>query len=128
LRGGPTQFERKVMAKVKVLMANGTPSPPTPMQKNAVVVRTRKTSLQTNVGWRNKIEYMGDTGERFKAATKEATKIFSDLSLGKIDQPKTQQQYVDELNTKYNLDGEGREGTREKHMLAVQTIRRLVSS
>ena len=75
MRGGPTQFKRKAMTKVKVLMANGTPSPPTPMQKNAVVVRTRKTSLQTNVGWRNKIEYMGDTGERFKAATKEATNL-----------------------------------------------------
>ena len=36
------------------------------------------------------MEYMGDTSERFKAATKEATKIYFDLLAGKINQPKTQ--------------------------------------
>lgn len=108
------------MAKVNVLMANGTPSPPMPLQKNTVVM--------ANVGCRNKMEYMGDTGECFKADTEEATKIFAGLLAGKIDQPKTQQQYVDERKKKYNLDGEGRDGTREKPLLAVRTIRWLVSS
>ena len=37
------------------------------------------------------MEYMGDNGKRFKAVTKEATEIFSDLLAGKIGQPKTQQ-------------------------------------
>lgn len=45
LRGGPTEFERKVTAKIKVLMASGMPSPPIPM--TAVLEEVVSESLVT---------------------------------------------------------------------------------
>ena len=38
----------------------------------------------------------------------------------------TQQAEINRLNKKYQLDGEGREESREKHMLAVRTVPRAV--
>ena len=43
---------------------------------------------------------MGDTDERFKATTKETTKIFSNVLAGKINQPHAHQQYMDDVNKK----------------------------
>ena len=48
---------------------------------------------------------MGGTGKREKVETNEATKIFTNLAAEKIKNPKTQQEYVNALNRRYNLDG-----------------------
>ena len=53
-------------------------------------------------------------GERKKAVVKEATQIFAGLAAGKITNLKSQQKYINALNRQYNLDGEGRENSREK--------------
>ena len=49
--------------------------------------------------------------------------MFVELREGK--RKGTQQGIIDSLNKKYNLCGEGRD-TREKHMLALRTVQRLV--
>ena len=67
-------------------------------------------------------------GERKKAVVKEATQIFAGLAAGKITNLKSQQKYINALNRQYNLDGEGRVNSREKHKLVVRTIRYLVAS
>ena len=77
--------------------------------------------------WRNEIAYQEDTGRRYKLAFKEATKLLADLKAGNIANPLTQQEYIDKLHVKYTLDGEGKDGCREKHILALSTIRRAVS-
>ena len=56
------------------------------------------------------------------------TKIFANLTAGKIKNPKTQQEYVNALNRWFNLDGEGCVDNRVKHKLVVQTIRHLGAS
>ena len=56
---------------------------------------------------------------------KEATHQFVGLSSGKLI--RAQQGIVDNLNKKYMLHGNGRNGSRKKHMLAVQTIQQLVA-
>ena len=50
-------------------------------------------------------------------ATKEATQKFVSLSSGKLT--RTQQGFVGDLNKTYMLHGNGRNGSREKHMLVV---------
>ena len=51
---------------------------------------------------------------------KEVTKIFTNLVAWKIKIPKTQQVYVNAINRRYNLDGEGRKNSREKHKLGAR--------
>ena len=126
-RGGATHFQRKVETKVELLLARASPSPAPPAKKTAVVLRKRRTSGQVNADWQNKKQYMADTGKRYNKAMKEATKMFVQLSMGKLE-GKTQQQIVADLNIKWSLDGEGREGVREKHILNVRTVFRAVQS
>ena len=111
-------------AQINRLMAASTPSPAKAMPETAVVVRTWRTSGQQNAEWRNDIAYEGDTGKRHTMATKEATQMFVDLSKGEIEG--TQLEIITRINNKYYLNGEGRENSREKHILNVRTIQRLV--
>ena len=126
MKGKPTQFEGKVTAQINRLMAASTPSPAKAMPEAAVVVKTWRTSGQQNAEWRNDIAYEGDTGKRYTMATKEATQMFVDLSKGEIEG--TQLEIITKINDKYHLNGEGRENSREKHMLHVRTIQRLVKN
>ena len=128
MKGRPTQFKGKVTTRTNMLLLDSEPPPPTPMQKNVVVVRTQKTNLQKNAQWHNEKSHEENVGERRKAATKEATKIFAELAAGRVTNQKTQQKYIDKLNRQDSLDSEGRENTREKDMLATWTIRRLVTA
>ena len=126
LKGRPTHFERKLGNYVaSSLASSSTPSPAKAMPAAAVVVRTRKTSGQQNAVWQNQKSYAKDVGERLKMATKEATQKFVSLSSGKLTG--TQQGIIDNLNKKYMLHGNGRDGSREKHILGVRTVQRLVA-
>ena len=58
---------------------------------------------------------------------KEAKSLFVALADGKFEPGTTQQSIVDQCNKKYKLNGEAREGSREKHMLKVRTVQRLVA-
>ena len=71
---------------------------------------------------RKRIAYVENTGGCFKAATTEATKIFSRVIVQKINKPKTPQQCGNKPNKKYKSKGKYCEDRREKHMLDVQTI------
>ena len=57
--------------------------------------------------------------------TKEATHMFVDLSKGEIKG--TQLATINNLNNKYHINGKGRENSREKHILSVHAIQRLVA-
>ena len=112
LKGRPTHSEHKLENYVvNALVASSIPSPAKVMPAAAVVVRTRKTSGQQNAVWQNQKSYAKDVGERFKMATKEATQKFVSLSSGKLTG--TQQGIIDDLNKKYMLHGNGRDGSRE---------------
>ena len=76
LKGGPTHFQRKVKAKVELLLSRASPSPAPPAKKTAVFLRKRRTSGQVNAAWQNKNQYMADTEKRYNEAMKEATKMF----------------------------------------------------
>ena len=67
-----------------------------------------------------------DVSYRYKLAVKEATQAFADKKSGKDKSGNTQQQIVNALNHKWNLDGEGKEDSREKEMLSVRTVRHAV--
>ena len=125
LKGNPTHFQRKVKAKVDTLISEVSPSPEK-VAKTAVTLKSKKTSLQKNRQWRNEKSHKEDTSTRYKDAFKEATEIFDKLRKGLIENPKTQQQYLDQLNRKYQLDGQGQEGSREKKKLTITTVYRAV--
>ena len=126
LKGRPSHFQRKVASKIEALTRAQPPPQPPPVQKKAKKLRTRKTSGQKNIEWRNDIIYAEDTGARYANARKEATQLFVDIKAGKVADRRTQTQIVNDLNQKYGLDGAGREGCREKHMLSVRTVQHLV--
>lgn len=111
LKGGPTHFQRKVAAKVERIWAE----------------RTRQTSIQEGDGRRDEEAPEGDLRARFVAATKEATRLFADLRAGKVEDPKTQPEYIHEINRRYRLGTADREDRREKQILTVRTIQRLVA-
>ena len=122
LKGQPTHFQRKVRSKVEHLL-NEQPLPDPPVEKTMEVIVTRQTSHQRNAQWQNEKSYDTDVKSRYKSAMKEATQIFADLRDGKIENPLTQPEYIVLLNEKYSLDSDGQEGLREKHMLALSTVR-----
>ena len=126
LKGRATHFQRKVASKIEALTRDQPPPQPQPVQKKAKTLRTRKTSGQKNIGWRNDIIYADDTGVRYANARKEATQLFVDIKAGRVVDGRTQKQIIDDLNQKYGLDGAGRDGNREKHMLSVRTVQHLV--
>ena len=126
LKGQPTHFQRKVRSKVEQLLEK-QPLPDPPVEKSVEVIVTRQTSHQRNVQWQNEKSYDEDRKRRYKSAMKEATQIFADLRDRKIKNPLKQPEYIAKLNEKYSLDGAGREGSREKHMLALSTVRNAVS-
>ena len=126
LKGRATHFQRKVASKIEALTHDQPPPQPQPVQKKAKTLRTRKTNGQKNIDWRNDIIYAKDTGVRYANARKEATQRFADIKAGRVVDCRTQIQIIDDLNQKYGLDGAGREGYREKHMLSVRTVQHLV--
>ena len=69
-------MQRKVKAKIKLLLSRASPSPVPPAKKTAVVLRKRRTSGQVNATWQNKNQYLADTGKRYNEAMKEPTKMF----------------------------------------------------
>ena len=127
LHGNPTHFQRKVKSKVEALLKEVSPSPEK-VAKTAVTLKSKKTGLQKNRQWRNEISYNQDITERYNKAFKEATRYFAKLKLGLIENGMTQEQFIVFINNKYKLDGEGREESREKHMVALSTVRRAVAN
>ena len=65
---------------------------------------------------------------RYSSGFKEATTIFHKKKTG-VGTPddRTQQGIIDDLNDKWKLNGEGREGSREQQKLAVRTISKAVA-
>ena len=115
LRGKTTHFQRKVQQKVDELLQLD-PAPEV-APKTATTIVTLRTGLQKNVEWRNKKAYKEDTGERYKNAYKEATQLFADIKNKVVACKLTQQENIDNINKKWGLDGEGKEGSREKDRL-----------
>ena len=108
-------------------MEQAAPPPPVSVvPKKNTTITTRMTGLQKNVQWRNEKSYAEDVGTRYNNAFSKCTQIFADLKAGKIQNPLTQQEYIDNVNKEFSLDGEGREGSREKHMLSISTVARAV--
>lgn len=125
LKNKTTHFQKKVKKKREELLKKDPP-PEKQASKTAEVVSTRQTGHQQNAEWRNQKSHDEDVGYRYKMAIKEATQAFADKMSGKDKSGRTQQQIVDYLNHKWNLDGEGKEDSREKEMLTVRTVRRAV--
>ena len=125
LKGGETHFEKKVKKYVTDALDVSPPCPAQDLPEPATKIRSRRTSGNLNTEWRNDKRYAEDTLERLKRATKEATQQFVDLKAGRL-KGTTQQKIVDVLNKKYHLIG--RDESRERHVLAVRTIQRLVAN
>ena len=124
LGGKPTHFQRKVQQKVEALLQLDPPAEVAP--KTATTIVSRRTGLQQNVQWRNDLAYKADTGDRYKSAYKEATKLFADIKNNVVESKLSQQEHIDNINKKWSLDGEGKEGSREKDILSLSTITRAV--
>jgi len=88
LKGKPAQFEGKVAVRINKLLLDSEPPPLTPVQKNAMVVQTRKTNLQMKTQWRNEKLHEDNIGERKKTATREATETFCGPRGGEDYKPK----------------------------------------
>ena len=129
LKGEPTHFQKKVEKYIleKMAIAASSPSPAKNLPVPAKTITTRRTSNQVNAAWQNEKAYAEDTLRRLIAAKKEATQQFVALAEGKLETGTTQQMIVDRLNKKFKLSGVGRDGSREKHMLQVRTVARLVN-
>ena len=131
LKGGLTHFQKKLKASVEKQIKDGAlDQSPEKVSKNAVTVRYRRTSYQKNCEWRNENSQSKDVNERYKNALKEATKSIADHRAGRIPNPPPgaggQQYFVDQANKKYNLDGEGKENSREQKRIALSTVLRYI--
>jgi hypothetical protein len=90
-------------------------------------IRTRRTSLQKNVQWRNKNTERKTGEERYQLAIKAATKIFHQKKLDPSSERRSQQAIIDDLNEEYRLTGVNKENSWEKNMLSLATVKRYVS-
>ncbi len=123
-----THFRKKVEAMKGKLRKEGTPI--TPVPKNFTVKKTRRSSSQKKTSWVNDKAEKDDHDKRFYDASREAIAAFSAKRQNKNTQYSkySQQSICDELNKKYSLDGEGKEGSREQGKLTVRTVSRWVDA
>jgi type VI protein secretion system component VasK len=82
-------------------------------------IRTRRTSLQRNVQWRNENVTKKTTEQRYQLAFKAATTIFHQKKLDPLSDRRSQQAIIDNLNEEYHLSGVNKENSREKNMLSL---------
>jgi hypothetical protein len=131
LGGKLSHFQRKVVNEVKrrkfsVDLDPAQDPDPSALQDIANKpneIRSRRTSKQVNVEWRNHKAKKQCTDGRFNAAFKQATVTIHGMQQETIKETRTQQQVIDDLNLEFGLDGEGKENSREKKMLALRTVR-----
>lgn len=120
---------RKKVESMKVNLRNEG-APITPIAKNNTVKRTRKSSLQKNTSWVNEKSAKDDRDKRFTDASKQAIAAFSANKQNKDTEwsKMSQQSICNELNRRFSLDGEGKEGSREQGKLTVRTVSRWVDN
>ena len=125
-----SHFRKKVESKKEELRKQGDGACITPVPKNNIVKKSRKSSLQKNTEWVNDKSLKDDHDQRFSAASTEAIAAFSAKKQGKDTGWGTasKQAIVNGLNKKYSLDGEGKEGSREQGKLTLRTVDRWVET
>jgi hypothetical protein len=136
LGGKLSHFQRKVVNEVKRRKFSVDLDPaqdPDPSALRDIAhkpneIRSRRTSKQVNVEWRNHKATKQCTDGRFNAAFKQATVTIHGMQQETIKETRTQQQVIDDLNLEFGLDGEGKENSREKKMLVLRTVRRAISN
>ena len=122
---GMKSHYQKKLEKARSMMLKRVSGSPEKAQKTEYRLRTRSTSLQKNIEWRNKQSSKKCVDERYKHAFKLATKDVAAVRSGKLTNI-TYQDIVDKYNKQFNLDGHGRENSREKRKLNVSTLAKSV--
>lgn len=107
-----SHFRKKVELRKEELRKEGTIVTPIVPKKNTVK-KTRKTTKQKHTEWVNEKSATDDHETRFRDAAQEAISILSAKKQGKGPQG-SKEAILDDLNKRYSLDGEGRDGSREK--------------
>lgn len=123
-----SHFRKKVEAK-KDQLRKSQVGPITPVRKNIVVKKSRKSSLQQNTQWINESSAKSDHSKRFSEAGKKAISAFKEKLQGKQDsvwKSVSKPDILSQINKEYSLDGEGREGSREQGVLTERTVTRWV--
>jgi hypothetical protein len=130
--GDLSHFQSKVVSEVKKFKARRSNElQPPPQQPNLQdvtnrpeAIKTRRTGKQQNVHWQNENARRKATAENYDAAFSAAVTAFRAKRDKSAEEKRTQDQIIEDLNRQFNLNGDGKEGSREKNMLAKSTINR----
>mmetsp|Transcript_11292 Transcript_11292/g.23139 ORF Transcript_11292/g.23139 Transcript_11292/m.23139 type:complete len:183 (-) Transcript_11292:366-914(-) len=113
LKGGKSHFEKKVERAIQQM--DSQPKSPSPAKKSATIIKSRKTSLQQNTKWRNKLSTNQCCTALHKEAYKEAT---TEAAAIKLEETPVPWKAISNIyNKKYSLECDGRgQGSRSRSL------------